>query len=68
MAYNDLTDKEKIELLHLRLATVEEFLCAVFDGFRSDVVGRVEYKSNDAKLHAEIKNLQKDYPNTRGKK
>lgn len=68
MAYNDLTDKEKIELLHLRLATVEEFLCAVFDGFRADTVGRVESKTLNAKLVTEMKNLQKDYPDTRGKK
>lgn len=68
MAYNDLTDKEKLELLHLRLATVEEFLCAVFDGFHADTVGRVESKTLNAKLVDEMKNLQKDYPNTRGKK
>ena len=68
MAYEDLTDKEKIELLHLRLATVEEFLCAVFDGFRSDVVSRVESKSIKPRLIAEVKNLQKEYPDARGRK
>ena len=68
MAYDDLNDKEKIELLHLRLATVEEFLCSVFDGFHSDVVGRVESKSNKPKLIDEMKNLRKDYPEKRSKK
>ncbi len=47
MAYNDLTDKEKIELLHLRLATVEEFLSSVFDGFHFDILNRVEKKTKD---------------------
>lgn len=68
MAHNDLNDKEKIELLHLRLSTVEEFLCAVFEGFHTDVVGRVESKTSDAKLITEINNLRADYHKPKGKK
>jgi hypothetical protein len=68
MAYDDLTDKEKIELLHLRLATVEEFLCSVFDGFHSDVVARVESKSSKEKLITGIKEIQKEYPSIKGKR
>jgi hypothetical protein len=68
MAYDDLNDKEKIGLLHLRLATIEEFLCSVFDGFHSDIVSRIEAKSGGEKIIAEMKNLQKDYPDARGRK
>lgn len=68
MAYDDLTDKEKIGLLHLRLSTIEEFLCSVFDGFHSDVVARIESRGATQKIVDEMKNLRKDYHDTRGKK
>jgi hypothetical protein len=68
MAYDDLTDKEKIGLLHLRIATIEEFLCSVFDGFHSDVVDRIESKGAVKKVVDEMKNLRNDYPKPRERK
>jgi hypothetical protein len=68
MAYDDLNDKEKIELLHLRLATIEEFLCSLYPGFHDDILWRVEAKTGSAKIIDEMKNLRKDYRKSRAER
>ncbi len=66
----DLAQDEVNELLHSRLATVEAFLCAAYDGFCSDVVAYLEKEVGEstltaaqkAKISAKMLQIKAKYP------
>jgi|LakMenEpi03Aug12_release.lakeMendotaPanAssembly.Ray.scaffolds.fasta_scaffold750113_2 hypothetical protein len=67
-----LTPAKKLELLYLRIETIEAFLSSAFEGFHSDIVDAVANKldgtANRDEVLAELEEVRAKYTKKRSAK